>query len=136
MSEIYIGTSGWQYKHWKSVFYPPDLSQKDWLLYYAKYFDTVEVNVTFYHQMKPTTFQKWRETVGPNFIFSIKGSRFITHIKRLKDCQEAVERFFSAPRAPLNVILWQLPPGMVFDELRLKKFLALLPQGFRHAFEF
>jgi len=96
MVKVFIGTSGWQYDHWRSVFYPQDLPQKEWLLYYRKYFDTVEVNATFYHQMKKETFAKWRETVGPDFVFAIKGSRFITHIKRLKDCQEGVERFFEA----------------------------------------
>jgi len=96
MAQVYIGTSGWQYNHWKKAFYPQDLPKKDWLRYYAKYFDTVEVNATFYHQMKPATFENWRRTVGPDFTFAIKGSRFITHIKRLKDCQDEVERFFEA----------------------------------------
>lgn len=127
MSKVYIGTSGWQYEHWKGVFYPPDLPQKEWLRYYARYFDTVEVNATFYHQMKRETFEKWRETVGPDFTFAVKGNRFITHIKRLKDCREPLERFFEAA-IPLgdqekNVILWQLPPRFQADPQRLEKFL-------------
>lgn len=197
MGEIFIGTSGWQYPHWRGVFYPEDLPQKEWLLYYAKYFDTVEVNATFYHQMRKETFKKWRETVGDDFVFSIKGSRFITHIKRLKDCQEELKRFFEAAKAVTfsarpresnqreggpsfvagdsrasgagaalgnslaslgqfpfpsdalgqnqhgdftkgskNVILWQLPPGMKADLERLKKFLEILPNEWRQAFEF
>lgn len=149
MAKVYIGTSGWQYPHWRKVFYPPNLSQKEWLRYYTKYFDTVEVNATFYHQMRKETFANWRETVGSDFVFSIKGSRFITHIKRLKDCREEVKRFFKAAMvlkrlnlrggstsAGKNVILWQLPPNMVFDKLKLKNFLRWLPQGWRQAFEF
>lgn len=99
MGKVYIGTSGWQYFHWQPKFYPQDLPQKKWLSYYAKYFATVEVNATFYHQMRPQTFANWRETVGPDFVFSIKGSRFITHIKKLKDCREPVERFFESAKA-------------------------------------
>ncbi|TSC53378.1 MAG: hypothetical protein LiPW16_410, partial [Microgenomates group bacterium LiPW_16] len=83
MGKVFIGTSGWQYFHWKGKFYPQDLPQRQWLSFYAKYFDTVEVNATFYHQMRPATFGNWRQTVGPNFTFAIKGSRFITHVKRL-----------------------------------------------------
>lgn len=149
MGKVFIGTSGWQYFHWKGKFYPQDLPQRQWLSFYAKYFDTVEVNATFYHQMRPQTFGNWREIVGPDFVFSIKGSRFITHIKRLKDCREPVERFFEAssqltthprpttrnPPSP-HVILWQLPPGMKADLERLNKFLKILPKTFRQAFEF
>lgn len=139
MSRIYIGTSGWQYDHWKGVFYPQNLPQKDWLGYYTKYFDTVEVNATFYHLMKVETFKKWRNIVGPNFTFAIKGSRFITHIKRLKNCQEEVIRFLNelkGLKGKKNVILWQLPPQMKVDSQRLISFLQILPKTFRHAFEF
>jgi uncharacterized protein YecE (DUF72 family) len=151
MGKAFVGTSGWQYFHWQPKFYPQDLPQKDWLSYYAKYFDTVEVNATFYHQMKPTTFQKWRETVGSDFTFAIKGSRFITHIKRLKDCREAIERFFEAadslrgltseevrPPQKKNVVLWQLPPRFKVDKERLEGFLQLVHSRsvWRQAFEF
>lgn len=144
MGQVFIGTSGWQYSHWKGNFYPLNLPQKDWLSYYAKYFDTVEVNATFYHQMKPATFGKWREIVGPNFVFSIKGSRFITHIKRLNGCKEPVERFFEGvksltsggPSSIKDVILWQLPPRFNADTRRLTEFIKLLPKTFRQAFEF
>lgn len=157
MSKLFVGTSGFSYNHWRGVFYPRDLLQKEWLRYYTKYFDTVEINATFYHQMKKETFKNWREIVGSDFVFSIKGSRFITHIKRLKDCQEPVERFFKAVegltneevlgerrkvtqkgrlQSSLDVILWQLSPGMKVNAKRLAEFLIILPQTWRHAFEF
>jgi len=98
MPKVFIGTSGFSYSHWQRLFYPKDLRQKDWLRYYAKHFDTVEINATFYGQMKPQTFKKWRATVGDDFVFSIKASRFITHIKKLKDCREAMEKLMEGVR--------------------------------------
>jgi uncharacterized protein YecE (DUF72 family) len=92
MGEAFIGTSGWQYAHWQGQFYPRGLPQKDWLNFYAQDFSAVEVNATFYQQMRPETFKNWRKIVGPDFTFTIKANRFITHIKRLKDCQEEVDR--------------------------------------------
>ncbi len=140
MKRVYIGTSGFSYPHWgKGVFYPKGLSQKDWFRYYTKQFDTVELNVSFYRLPKKETFEKWRKTAGKSFTFSIKGSRYITHIKRLKDCQEAVGRFFEAADAIRNdrdVVLWQLPPRMQVNPERLEDFLKILPSSFRHAFEF
>ncbi len=143
MGEVLIGTSGWQYRHWRGVFYPEDLGQKDWLKYYAKHFDTVEVNYSFYRQPKPETFKKWKSLIPENFVFSIKGNRFITHIKRLKDCQEPVKRFFESAKGLLtdgrgckDVILWQLTPSMKENLDRLKGFMDLLPSDFRQAFEF
>lgn len=152
MAKAYIGTSGFSYSHWgDGVFYPKDLPQKDWFLYYTKHFDTVELNVSFYRLPRKEVFAGWRRKAGPpagGFVFSVKGSRFITHIKKLKDCQESVERFFEAaegldvlrspaspPCAPLSVVLWQLPPGWKVDYSRLESFLKILPKTFRHAFE-
>ncbi len=149
MSRAYIGTSGFSYPHWgKGVFYPKDLPQKDWFLYYTKHFDTVELNVSFYRLPRKEVFAGWRKKAGPDFVFSVKGSRFITHVKKLKDCQEPVERFFEAaggldvlrspaspPCAPLSVVLWQLPPGWKVNYPRLESFLKILPKTFRHAFE-
>jgi len=135
---IYIGTSGWQYEDWRDVFYPVDLPKKDWLAFYAQNFNTLEVNATFYHLMKKTTFENWRRVCGSNFAFSIKGSRFITHIKRLKDCRENLKKFFvnmkglSAPA----IILWQLPPSLRPDIDRLDRFISWLPRDYRYAFEF
>jgi uncharacterized protein YecE (DUF72 family) len=134
MSNIYIGTSGFSYPHWRGNFYPQDLPQSEWFLYYTKYFDTVEINTTFYRQIKKETFINWRKIAGDNFVFALKGNRFITHIKKLKNCQKDVGRFFEAVEG--DVILWQLPPGMRCDLKRLEEFLKILPQSFRQAFEF
>ncbi|MBU3957338.1 DUF72 domain-containing protein [Patescibacteria group bacterium] len=148
MAEVWIGTSGFSYPHWgKGVFYPPDLPQRDWFLYYTKQFDTVELNVSFYRLPKKETFVNWREKAGPKFVFAVKGSRFITHIKRLKDCQEPVKRFFEAASlllgdrtshqvGPRQVVLWQLPPRYKANLERLSQFLKLLPKNWRHTFEF
>lgn len=140
MPQAFIGTSGWVYSHWQPKFYPQDLKQKDWLLYYAKYFDTVEINATFYHSMKPKTFKNWRKIVGPKFVFAVKASRFITHIKRLKGCQEPVKKLMNGIRAlrtnPYDVVLFQLPPRWQANPARLKDFLKVLPKNFRFAFEF
>ncbi|KKR60932.1 MAG: hypothetical protein UU00_C0024G0009 [Microgenomates group bacterium GW2011_GWC1_40_35] len=88
MSNIFIGTSGWTYKDWQGLFYPKDLSQRKWLEYYGRHFKTVEVNSTFYRQMKPETFKNWAETVPQDFVFAVKVSRFITHIKRLERLED------------------------------------------------
>lgn len=146
MARVYIGTSGWQYSHWKGIFYPAYLSYKDWLKFYSKYFKTVEVNSSFYGQTKASTFEKWKLEVPPNFVFSIKANRYITHVKKLKGCQEAVKVFFDSANTLLtnrqtkvsvcDVILWQFPPSLKKDIKRLRSFLELLPKTFRHAFEF
>jgi uncharacterized protein YecE (DUF72 family) len=136
---VFIGTSGFMYPHWQGHFYPSKLPQKDWFGYYTKQFDTVELNVSFYRLPKKKTFADWRRKTGQNFTFSIKGSRYITHVKRLRDGQEAVKRFFEAAAAVKNdkeVVLWQLPPRMKANKDRLERFLEVLPQGWRHAFEF
>jgi uncharacterized protein YecE (DUF72 family) len=149
MSKISIGTSGFLYKHWKDSFYPSKLPQKDWFGYFVKQFDTVELNVSFYRLPKKEAFEKWRKIAGKSFVFAIKGSRYITHIKRLKDSREAVERFFEAasplgsltsrevrPQQRKNVVLWQLPPRFKANPERLEEFLKILPSLWRHAFEF
>ena len=156
MARVYIGTSGFSYPHWgKGVFYPKALPQKDWFEYYCQHFKTVELNVSFYRLPKKETFANWRAKAGPNFVFSVKGSRYITHIKRLKDCQEPLEKLFenakairtqNAKRKTQNVILWQLPPRMKANFERLEEFLSHLrggirhlggvKAGWRHAFEF
>jgi uncharacterized protein YecE (DUF72 family) len=138
MSNIFIGTSGWSYEHWRDIFYPRDLPQSKWLEYYIKHFDTVELNTSFYHLPKRKTFENWRKRVGDDSVFSVKGSRYITHVKKLKDCQEPVERFFGAAEGVKNsqeVILWQLAPSWKVNLERLKDFLSLLPKNWRYAFE-
>jgi uncharacterized protein YecE (DUF72 family) len=134
MADVFIGTSGFSYPHWKGIFYPQNLPQKDWFEFYCQNFSTVEINSSFYHLPKRETLEKWRQEAHKNFVFSIKGWRWITHIKKLKDCQEEVKKFFEVANGlkakSLNlknkdIILWQLPPNLAFDELRLKKFLEL-----------
>jgi len=138
MGKIFIGTSGWSYQHWQNVFYPRQLHKVNWLAFYARHFQTVEINVSFYHLPKRKTFTNWRKKVGEKFVFSVKGSRLITHLKRLKDCQEALTLFFQAAeglKRGNDVILWQLPPAGKFNPERLTAFVKLLPNDWRYAFE-
>lgn len=141
MATVFIGTSGWSYEHWKGVFYPEDLAKQKWLEYYCQHFKTVELNASFYHLPKRVTFENWRKRVGKDFVFSVKGSRFITHVKKLNNCQEPLERFFERVegiegKEGKEVILWQLPPGLKVNVERLKGFIGLLPKSRRYAFEF
>jgi len=110
MARVFVGTSGYNYRHWwNGVFYPKTVPQKGWLEFYSQFFETVELNVTFYRLPNRKTFEGWYQRTPGNFLFSIKGSRFITHIKRLKDCQEPLEAFFDHAlglKEKLNVILW------------------------------
>jgi uncharacterized protein YecE (DUF72 family) len=140
-----IGTSGYNYRHWWSgVFYPGEMPQKQWLEYYARHLSSVELNVTFYRLPDTSVFRSWRARTPPSFTFAIKGSRYLTHIKRLKDCRESLARFVrnaSALKEKLHVVLWQLHPRMVADLVRLAAFCDLLSSSaaarrIRHAFEF
>jgi uncharacterized protein YecE (DUF72 family) len=127
MIKARIGTSGWVYPHWQPDFYPADLPQKKWLEYYGQKFDTVEVNSSFYHQVLPKTYENWSQNVPKSFIFALKGSRFITHIKRLKDSKEPLKNFFESAKfleGKLGPILFQLPPRMKADKERLESFLS------------
>jgi uncharacterized protein YecE (DUF72 family) len=137
--DLWIGTSGWNYRHWRGVFYPRELPSSAWLAYYARHLDTVEINYSFYRVPKPENFAAWREQTPPGFCFAVKGNRFITHLKRLREPAEPLERFFTST-APLGdragPILWQLPPQFHCDLSRLATFLAALPAAYRHAFEF
>lgn len=131
MGTIRIGTSGWSYPEWKGDFYPEDLSDDDQLAYAASTFDTLEVNGTFYGLTNPSTVRSWRDTAPTSFVYALKGSRFITHTKRLKDPRGALANFFASGilelGARLGPILWQLPPSLTFDAERLSKFLQELP---------
>ncbi len=142
---IFIGTSGYSYPHWaKGVFYPREISSSKWLEYYSQFFNTVELNITFYRLPPAETFLKWYERTPENFIFTVKGSRLITHIKKLRDCQESLELFFAhlqKLKEKLRVVLWQLPPNLTFNPERISSFCHSL-KGFpfsryaAHAFEF
>ncbi len=139
---IFIGTSGFNYDHWGGgIFYPRKLPQSRWLEHYCRFFDTVELNVTFYRLPNAASFEGWNTRTPPDFVFALKGSRFITHIKRLKDVKEPVRIFFerSAPLASkVRAVLWQLSPQMKCDLKRLKDFVHILKnyKKTRHAFEF
>lgn len=129
MPEIYIGCSGLNYTGWKGTFYPDRLPQKKWFEYYCTVFSTVELNVTFYRLPLLKTFEKWHEETPPDFSFSLKGSRFISHVKRLLDPEESLALFFerSSPlREKLKVVLWQFPPGFPLNMERLDRFVELL----------
>jgi uncharacterized protein YecE (DUF72 family) len=137
---VRVGCSGWQYADWRERFYPKGLPQRRWLEHYAQTFDTVEVNSTFYRLAKPDAVAGWVEQTPPDFVFAVKGSRYLTHMKRLLDRERGVERFYAsiAPLAEspkLGPVLWQLPPNFTRDDERLDAWLEALPPG-RHAVEF
>ena len=139
VTQIRIGTSGWVYRHWQGLFYPANLPQKQWFAYYARSFDTVEINSTFYHLHNASVFEHWRQQAPGGFLYSIKASRIITHNQRLEGCQDTLETFLSRASLlgeTLGPVLFQLPPSFSLDLSRFESFLALLPQGFSYAMEF
>ena len=137
---IYVGTSGWQYRHWRDgALYPKGLPQRAWLDYYVTRFPTVELNNSFYRLPDESTFARFRETVPRGFVFVVKASRYITHIRRLREAEDSVELFWSRTthlRDRLGPVLFQLPPNLRADPGLLKDFLGALPEGMRAAFEF
>ena len=136
---IYIGTSGWHYKHWLGLFYPEKLPGKEMLPFYARHLQTVEINNSFYRLPNPSTFRSWREETPKRFLFAVKASRFITHMKKLKAPVTSTEKFFlhvEELREKLGPILFQLPPRWQLDLERLSEFLEALPAGHRFTFEF
>ncbi|WP_242395758.1 DUF72 domain-containing protein [Anaeromyxobacter oryzisoli] len=137
-ARLRIGTSGYNYPHWRGVLYPPGVPQRNWLPVYASTFDTVELNATFYRLPTPETTARWRALVPADFVFAVKGSRYLTHMKRLLDAAEGLRRFYRPVRRlgdKLGPTLWQLPPRMKPDAERLDRFLSRVPPG-RHALEF
>ena len=137
---IRIGCSGWSYEHWRGLLYPERGSSARWLALYAESFDTVEVNATFYRLPPSSTVTGWATRTPPGFCFAVKGSRYVTHVKRLREMGASVARLEDriAPlreSRKLGPMLWQLPPTFKRDESRLAEALAALPDG-RHAFEF
>lgn len=135
----YIGTSGWHYDHWRSRFYPEKLTKPKWLEFYGTHFTAVELNNSFYRLPSEAAFATWRDSSPANFTFAVKVSRFITHIKRLRDVEEAVDKFITRAQIlgeKLGPLLYQLPPNMHRDDERLESFLSILPQGVRHVLEF
>ncbi len=140
MSEVRVGCSGWNYSHWRKLIYPKGLPAKAWLEYYATLFDTVEINNTFYRLPTVSAVRGWAERSPRGFLFAVKMSRYITHIKRLTGLEQGIPLFYSriAPlaRSPkMGPMLWQLPPTFKRDDERLAQALAALPEG-RHCLEF
>ena len=137
--DIRIGTSGWYYNHWKGLFYPAGLPKSKWFDYYAEHFDTVEINNTFYQLPKQETFKNWHKQAPKNFLYTVKANRYITHIKRLKDPSQSLERFFEGAdilKENLGPILYQLPPSFHKDLDRLRAFMQVLPKDRIAVFEF
>lgn len=138
-ASIHIGTSGWTYDEWAEVFYPKGLKQADRLAFYAQKFDTVEINATFYRLPGQAMIDAWNRRLPAEYHLVVKGSRAITHLKKLRDCRAELEAFWDRVRQlrTLRVILWQLPPSLHKDLARLDRFLAELPTGgVRYAVEF
>lgn len=136
---LFVGTSGWQYRDWRGPFYPPKLAQAKWLEFYVERFRTVEVNNTFYRLPPPETFAGWARRVPDDFVMVVKMSRYLTHVKRLRDAAEPVDRFFEHARplgSKLGPVLVQLPPQLPADLPALDDTLARFPSGVRAAVEF
>jgi len=135
----YTGTSGWHYDHWRDRFYPEKLAKAKWLEFYAAHFNTVELNNSFYRLPSEAAFATWYNSSPPNFIFAVKVSRFITHIKRLRNSEEPVDTFITRAKGlgeKLGPLLYQLPPNLHRDDDRLESFLSILPSGMKHVVEF
>jgi uncharacterized protein YecE (DUF72 family) len=136
---IRIGCSGWQYRHWRGNFYPADLPVSRWFSHYALTFDTVEINNSFYRLPDAATFARWSDQAPPHFLYAVKASRFLTHMKKLKDPEDPLDRFFENARhlgRHLGPVLYQLPPRWPVNLERFERFLAALPRRYRHVVEF
>jgi uncharacterized protein YecE (DUF72 family) len=130
-SEIRVGISGWRYKPWRQAFYPKGLPQKDELQFAGSAFNTIEINGSFYSLQRPSSYKKWRDTVPRDFIFAVKGPRFITHMKKLRMVEKPLANFFAsgvlALETKLGPILWQFPPMLKYDKEKFEEFFKLLP---------
>jgi uncharacterized protein YecE (DUF72 family) len=139
VAELRIGTSGWIYQHWRGIFYPEKLPQKSWFEHYRQHFDTVEVNFTFYRLPERPVFERWREQAPVDFKYAIKGSRVVTHVRRLREPAEGLARLAERLEGlgdRCGPVLWQLPPDFARDDERLAGFLEALPARWRHTLEF
>jgi uncharacterized protein YecE (DUF72 family) len=140
MRRVRVGCSGWNYADWRERIYPKGLPPSKWLAHYATLFDTVEVNNTFYRLPRVDAVARWVEQSPPGFVFAVKASRYLTHVKRLRELGEGVDRFYAhidpLARSPkMGPVLWQLPRTFKRDDERLAAALEALPPG-RHCFEF
>lgn len=137
--KYYIGTSGWSYKHWQKRFYPENLKSTDWLSFYSEYFNTVEINMSFYRFPFPAMLSSWYKKTPEEFKFTLKANRLITHNKKLKNADSLVKSFYSLAsllKEKLSCILFQLPPALKKDAKRLDDFIKTLPKKYDIAFEF
>lgn len=135
----HVGCSGWQYKHWKGDFYPVDLPTARWYQHYARTFDTVEINNSFYRLPEKRTFASWRLKAPARFVYAVKASRYLTHMRKLKDPADPLALFFDRARAlgpHLGPVLYQLPPRWKPDLARLGEFLHAVPRDVPQAIEF
>lgn len=138
-NKIYIGSSGFYYEHWKNRFYPQNIKTKDFFAYYQKHLSTVEINNTFYKLPSKKVILHWENEANKDFIFSLKASRYITHIKRLKESKKHLSLFLNRIKhlkPHLGPILFQIPPNWHLDIKRLEGFLKALDENYRYAFEF
>lgn len=137
--KFWVGTSGYSYKEWKGNFYPEDLPDKEMLAYYSQQLQAVEINNTFYRMPKTEMLEKWADKVPKDFRFILKGSRKISHMKRMKECEEEVDYLYKTAKVlseQLGAILFQFPPYLRKDLPRLENFIKLLPEDAKTAFEF
>jgi uncharacterized protein YecE (DUF72 family) len=134
---IRVGVSGWRYAPWRGVFYPADLPQRAELEYSSHCFSSIEINGSFYSLQRPASWQEWYDTTPDDFVFTVKGPRYITHIRRLRQVEKPLANFFASGifklREKLGPILWQFPPSFTFDVERMAAFLALLPRDLKAA---
>ncbi|WP_395741087.1 DUF72 domain-containing protein [Prosthecobacter sp.] len=135
--QIHIGISGWRYPPWRGTFYPQKWPQRLELEYASSQVNSIEINGSFYALQRPESYQSWYEATPENFVFSVKGGRFITHLRRLKDVEAPLANFFASGllclREKLGPILWQLPPSLPFERERVETFFKLLPHDTREA---
>ncbi len=139
LDRIRVGCSGWQYKHWRGDFYPAELPTGRWFEHYGRTFDTVEINNSFYRWPAAEMFAKWSDQAPPGFMYAVKASRFLTHMKKLKDPEEPIQRTFENAEhlsRHLGPVLYQLPPRWGLNLDRLEHFLLALPKKRKHAVEF
>lgn len=138
-TSVRIGTSGWYYNHWHGLFYPESIAKHKWFEHYTKYFDTVEINSSYYHFPKPQNVKKWYKSSPENFVYAVKANRYITHLKKLRGVESQAADFLktvSILKEKLGPVLFQLPPSLKKDLALLEDFLSLLDRKFISVFEF
>jgi uncharacterized protein YecE (DUF72 family) len=139
LKRVRIGASGWVYSHWRGIFYDERIPQREWFAHYAQHFDTVEINNSFYRLPSAGAFSAWREQAPEGFLYSVKASRYLTHMKKLKEPEDALRLFFERAaelRHCLGPVLYQLPPRWRLNAERFERFLQALPAGYTHVVEF